>query len=247
LSPTVLTLASSWGAEEVSGAHQPASVLDRFVPPYDLTSDLLFVAALAPAAPLHRAFPQAPFLTLGGRALLVMWFSRITGAVYGTPEGKRQTEGGPGAPLYHELNVVALLRRRAFFVLRIYATSVRTILIAYHYGMPKQLTRMSFDLVNNTLSSSTHVDGRESFVRARLLKAVDPLPSALLPVRIWPALFPFGSATRPLIQAVPQIQIARVDASQLDLGVPWLPQPVSFLPYGLYLPNQCMQLPPPGQ
>jgi hypothetical protein len=244
--PTLLTLASSWGAEEVNDAHcTTTSVLDRFAPPYDLTSDLLFVFALTPAAPLQRAFPQAPLLTLGGRALLVMWFSRITGAVYGTPAGIRQSEGGPGSTLYHELNVVALLRRRAVFVLRIYATSARTILIAYHYGMPKQPTRMSFDVGDGGIVSRANVDGRESFVRARLLKAVAAPLAALLPVRTWPAVFPVGSATRPLIQAVPQLQVARVEAGQVDLGVPWLPEPVSFLPFGLYLPDQCMQLPPP--
>src|SRR5690348_9041188 len=106
----------------------PAPIFTRYSPPFDLLSDMLFAGALAPTGPLRAAFPAVPFLTLGGRTPLVLWFARVKEGCYRDPaSGAVHCLGGPGATLYYELNVLALLRRRGGFVPGIYATSGLTI------------------------------------------------------------------------------------------------------------------------
>jgi hypothetical protein len=146
-----------------------AEALQRYRPPYDLTADMLVVAALCQGAPLRQAFPRVPFLSVRGKTPLVLWFSRITEVCYCDAAGERRCEGGAETALYNELNIIALLRQRALFVPGIYATGERTIRIGHRYGMPKQLTSMHVQ-VHGTHCEASMTDGAcESFVRARLL------------------------------------------------------------------------------
>lgn len=245
-----LNLSTSWGSEELGGAAREAGrgLLDRVAPPYDLTSDMLIVFARAPLAPLQRAFPQHPFLNVGGQALLAAWFSRITQAVYTDEWGRRVSDGGPGAALYHELNIAVARRGPSLFVPRIYATSARTIGIAWHYGMPKQPIAMSFAATGGHVVSEARHDVGHSFVRTRFTgggETLGRLLDNLWPLRVGPAVFPVGSAVNPTLTASPHVQLAQVEAGHLDPGAPWLPEPTPFLPFGVYLAGFAMQLPPP--
>ncbi|HBY95458.1 MAG: hypothetical protein M5U01_26590 [Ardenticatenaceae bacterium] len=224
------------------------SLLERFPPPYDLTSDMMFVAAFCRAAPLQQTFPGVPFLSTRGNALLVMWFSRVKEICYRDESHERRCIGSVETVLYHELNVVALLGQRALFVPGIYATSDLTIRIGHHYGMPKEPTTMSV-WINARRVESEVVDGRRrSFLKVRLLGS-GRWPAAIVsrfwPWRTWPARFPDGREVRPLIERTPRVQIAHVQAGQLALQAAWLPEAVRLLPLGLYVPNLRMQLPPP--
>ena len=223
-------------------------ILTLYGPPFDLTSDMLFVAAFAPAGPLRRAFPGVPFLAVAGRIPLLMWFSRIQEACFRDAAGKRRCLGGPESVLYNELNVIALLRRPAVFVPGIYATSPLTIRLGHRYGMPKQPTTMGLATTRRQIASRV-IDGRRrSFVRARLLgsgRGLAALVSRFWPWWSWPARFPDGRQVRARIVATPRVQLARVRGGRLALDAAWLPRPVPLLPLGIYVPDQRMQLPSP--
>lgn len=238
-----------WPHMEVIKGANGVSVhpLDFYRPPFDLLSDMIFVAALCPTGPLRRAFPGLPFVSLGGRTPLVMWFSRVKRIRYHDEAGAARQMGAADSALYNELNVVALLRQRAFFVPDIYATSDLTIRIGHAYGMPKQFEAMRFGVSGSRLTSDVEKDGRRTWLQARLWgqgRAAGWLLSRLLPLRVWPARFPLGDEIRALIEATPRAQLAQVQG-QLALGTTWLPEAVSLLPLGLYLPDLRMQLPPP--
>jgi hypothetical protein len=61
---------------------------------------------------------------------LVVWFSRITESCYHdqTGEWRRERSSSPEG-IYSEVNVLGPLRRRAVFVLAIYASEARTVQI----------------------------------------------------------------------------------------------------------------------
>ncbi|MDQ4076153.1 MAG: hypothetical protein M3220_07885 [Chloroflexota bacterium] len=224
------------------------NLLEQYSPPFDLTSDMLFVAALCRTGPLQQSFPEVPFLSVGGRTPLVIWLSRVRQIGYYDEHNQLATLGGPRQVLYNELNVVALLHRRAFFVPGIYATGELTIRIGLRYGMPKEATRMDFARQGQTLCSTVVNGGQKSYVWARLLGTGAALarPIAWLwPRRIWPTCFPTDDEVRPLITATPRVQPALVRRGRLALDEPWLPAAVSLLPLGVYLPGQRMELPPP--
>jgi hypothetical protein len=224
-----------------------AAALERYRPPYDLTADMLVVPALCPTAPLRQTFPRVPFLAVRGKTPLVLWFSRITEVCYCDAAGERRCEGGPETALYNELNIIALLHQRAFFVPGIYATGERTIRIGHRYGMPKQLTSMHVQVHGTHFEASMMDSACQSFVRARLLgsgRGVAQMVSRLWPRQLWPARFPAGTQVRAMIQATPRVHVAHVRRGQLCLDTPWLPQAVSLLPVGLYLPRLRMRLPP---
>jgi hypothetical protein len=224
-----------------------AAALERYRPPYDLTADMLVVPALCPTAPLRQTFPRVPFLSVRGKTPLVLWFSRVTEVCYYDAAGERRCEGGAETALYNELNIIALLCQRALFVPGIYATGERTIRIGHRYGMPKQLTSMHVR-VHGTHFEASMMDGAcESFARARLLGAgtrVARIVSRFWPRHLWPTRFPAGTQVRTVIQATPQVHLAHVQVGQLSLDTAWLPEAVSLLPVGLYLPRLRMRLPP---
>ncbi|MBA3532031.1 MAG: hypothetical protein H0T73_08950 [Ardenticatenales bacterium] len=225
---------------------QPAPILKEYTPPYDMLSDMLFVLALCPTGPLQRTFPAQPFLSLAGRTPLLMWYSRVREIKYWHEEERRQL-GDENSILYNELNVLALLRQRALFVPAIYATSDLTIQIGHAYGMPKQKTAMSLEVGRKRLTSIVCDGKRESTLTARLLGPTRPLGrllSRFWPRWVGPICFPDGRETRALIQATPCAQPAWV-RGRLCVKAPWLPTPISLLPIGLYLADQCMTLPPP--
>ena len=224
-----------------------AAALERYRPPYDLTADMLVVPALCPTAPLRQTFPRVPFLAVRGKTPLVLWFSRITEVCYCDAAGERRCEGGAETALYNELNIIALLRQRALFVPGIYATGERTIRIGHRYGMPKQPASMQIR-VDTTHFETSMMDGAcESFARARLLgsgRGVAQMVSRLWPRQLWPARFPIGTDVRAMLQATPRVHVAHVRQGQLCLDTVWLPEAVSLLPVGLYLPHLRMRLPP---
>lgn len=224
----------------------------EYAPPFDLLSDMLFAFAITPAQPLQSTFPDVPFLSVGGRVPLAMWFSRVKEGVYTDPAaGTRRRLGSRNDLLYNELNVVAALRSRAGFVPGIYATSRLTIEIGHRYGMPKQPASMAVHVGSRCFSAALDDRGQRAYVRAWLV-GTGQVPgwffSHLWPVWprwSWPACFPDGRHVRVQIEATPRVQLAYVRAGRLALDAPWLPSPVALLPMGIYLPNQRMHLPPP--
>jgi hypothetical protein len=74
-----LTPATSWGGDDAARPGEPVEgardaveagrpdALADYQPPFEVTADLLVVPALCPTAPLRRAFPSVPFLSLLGR------------------------------------------------------------------------------------------------------------------------------------------------------------------------------------
>lgn len=223
-------------------------ILKTHRPPYDLTSDFLFVSGLAATDPLRRFFPGIPFLSVFGKTPLVLWFSRITEACYYNLDGQRQCDRDTDQIPYTELNVVALLFKRALFVPRIYASSQLPVQIASLYAMPKILHPLEWYGDNSQLLSSLLNQGRHSFVQAQLLKGskiVVRLLSLMLPLTTWPARFPAKSSVRAIIKSAPVVRLALIRKGQLWLPEPWLPEPVSFFPLGLYLPQLKMRLPSP--
>lgn len=234
---------------EVSiAAHEGDDPFRTYPPPFDLTSDMLFVAAFCPAAPLREHFPEIPFLTIFGKTMLIMWFSRITELCYHSTAGvPRCAETYEGVP-YNELNVITLLRRRAIFVPEIYATSDLTLMLGHRYGMPKQATQMHFEAGCTEIRSRVTDGQRESFVRACLFTSgrwFGRLLSRLLPLWTWLSLFPNGSFIRAFIQDVPRVQFARIISGQLTLREPWLPFTINLLPLGVFIPGLRMRLPTP--
>lgn len=228
---------------------------ERHPPPYDVPSDMILVAARPGLEPLRRSFPEQPFEPLGGRALLVAWFSRVLAIHYGGSPADGPARGARGRldavadgfP-YRELNLAVLLRGGRWFVPAIYATSELTLRIGHRYGMPKRLVRMSFEADEARLASRAWAGG-ESFVEARLHLSgrapawlLERLPSWWTPT----VTFPDGSWIRARIDGAARLRPARVLAGRLELREPWLPEPAPLLPWGLYLTGFRMRLPRPG-
>ncbi|MEO8285517.1 MAG: hypothetical protein ABI670_03665 [Chloroflexota bacterium] len=204
---------------EMGQEHRAEEDVTRHLsPPFDLTSDMLFVAGLCPTGPLRAAFLRVPFLSIRGRTPLVAWFSLVKQVCYTTATGERQCMGehepqnelGQAQEgtvrLYNELNVIALLKRRAFFVPGIYATSELTIQVGRSQGMPKEPTIMSLRVQGHEFRSRVVHGARPSWVRARLVgsgRILSSLLSVAWPTRIWPAIFPSSSYVRASILETP--------------------------------------------
>ncbi len=223
-------------------------IVERYRPPYELTSDMLLVVALAPTRNLRCTFAGVPFLSVLGRTPLVVWFSRITQSCYYDAGGEWCCEHGSSSDgIYSELNILGLLRRRALFVPGIYASEARTVHIARHYyGMPKQLAQTIVGTRAKLFEGRLVDHAHASFLRARLLgggSLLGALVSRLWPRSTWSAQFPSGSSVRALLLAASGVQIAHVQAGQLALEAPWLAEARPFLPIGLYVLGLQMRLP----
>jgi hypothetical protein len=235
-------------AADAPGSQGSTSLPVEHSPPFDLTSDMLFVMALARTGPLQQCFPRMPFFSLRGKTPLAIWFSRVKEACYGTGAGNRRCEGGLDATLYDEITVLVLLRQRAVFVPDIYATSDLSVRIARCYGMPKHLVQMTMQVAGSRVASTYSAVGGLSYVRARLWgsgKTLARMASLLWPLCTWPARFPSGRRIRALIQATPRAHVARIVDGQLALDAAWLPEAVPLLPLGLYVRDLRMRLPSP--
>jgi hypothetical protein len=224
------------------------ALAEQYVPPLNLTSDMLFALALCPTAPLQRTFPGVPFWAWLGQTPLVMWFSRITAAWYDDPAGARHCESDVARGLYNELTVIALLRTQAIFVPGIYATSERTIAVGqYRYGMPKQPAIMQVRQRPGRFRARVAVGCHESNVTARLLgrgQLFARLLARSWPRPSWPVHFPSGHQVQPLIQATPRVQLAQIQRGRLATGAAWLPHPARLWPIGAYISGLQMRLPP---
>jgi hypothetical protein len=234
--------------EAIESGATPEHPLTHYQPPFDLLSDMIFVAALCPTGPLRQAFPGVPLLSIFGRTPLFMWFSRVKEIRYHDENREHGVMGGPNVVLYNELNVVAAMRQRGFFVPGIYATSPLTIQIGRgYYGMPKYSTEMTFQVAGQRLTSEERAGLCHTTLRARLFTrgmVAGKVLSRLLPLRTWPACLPSGDSVRALIERTPRAQPAWV-RGRLELDEPWLPEAAPLLPFGLYLPDLRMQLPRP--
>jgi hypothetical protein len=210
---------------------------------------MLFALAFAPAAPLRRAFPGVPFVALAGRTPLLVWFSRVRQGCAVSADGEWRCEGGDSEMLYHEVTVIGLLRRRALFVPGIYATSVRSTLLARHYyRMPKETVAMSL----STRGARFEAHGLDGACRSRLraqLLGSGHWPAWFLrplwPLRVWPVLFPAGTHVEAVVDAAPRVYLAAVSEGRLRVNAPWLRRPVRLLPLGLYVPALRLRLLPP--
>jgi hypothetical protein len=235
------------GLPDDAGARS-TNILDVYVPPFDLTAEMLFAGVLCPTHWLKQSFPDVPFLSLWGRTPLALWFSRINQIVYNLPDGGTNVLGAPDATLYNELNIMALLRRPAFFVPGIYATTDLTIRIGRTYGMPKQMTKMTYERQGKRITSENWHGGRRSEVQATVWgsgKALGTIARWLLPLRIWEARFPEGQPLRPLLEDIPRLAPARIQRGEIWVNEPWMPQPLPLLPFGFHAPALRMKLPPP--
>jgi hypothetical protein len=127
----------------------------------------------------------------------------------------------------------------------IYANSALTLAIGHRYGMPKRPAEIRFAVADERVTSSVVDRGARSAVEASLLASGRVLGALLrlaLPRRSWTARFPSGTAVRARVTRLPRAQLAGVRGS-LALTEPWLPEPVSLLPLGLFVPGLRMRLP----
>jgi hypothetical protein len=225
-------------------------VLARYVPPFDLESDMLFALAVADARHLRSAFPGVPFREVGGRAPLLLWFSRVRRIWHG-PAAARSCLDERGGYGYDELTVAVPITARTpfvpgtLFVPGIYATSSLTLAIGHRYGMPKRSVGMRFDADPERVTSSALDRGARSEIEASLLASGRVLGAWLrlaLPWWTWTARFPSGSAVRARVTRLPRAQLAGVRGT-LTLAEPWLPEPVPLAPLGLFVPGLRMRLP----
>lgn len=229
-------------------ATEPQAVFEHYAPPFDLTSDFLFALAFAPNAPLRNAFPELPFLSIARRTPLVVWFSRVRHILYTNAEGRRQEMGGPKAILYDEINVAALLKAQQFFIPAIYSSSPLAVQIGHAYGMPKNLAPVQIEQTDTTFNTLLQSAEHRSYIIAeRLLQSrvLRFISHRFLPRPIWKALFPASTCVTPIVQPMHTPQWYRIREGGFDRPLPWLPNPIPFLPIGMYSPGQEMQLPPP--
>jgi hypothetical protein len=239
----------SVGLEHSTGAGSDAWVaVERYRPPFVLTSDMLFVMALAPTRHLQRSFPGVPFVSILGRTPLVVWFSRITESCYHDQAGEWRCERSSSPEgIYSEVTVLGLLRQQAVFGPAIYASDVRTVQIGRrYYGMPKQLAQTDVRVGEARFEGTLIDDARPSFVHARLFgggRGVGAVVARLWPRWTWPVHFPSGGHVRALILATPRLQVARIHAGQIAVQTPWLRAARPLLPIGLYVGGLRIQLP----
>lgn len=223
---------------------------ESYPPPFDLTSDMLLLGATCAAAPLEAAFPGLPFVSLGGRALLGIWFARILEIRSG--QGARSRSGPEGSPQgvpYEELNVAALLRNRRLFVPGIYASSDLSLRLGHRYGMPKKWTNMSYRSSRREVRSHATVGKAASFVSARSLPGGRLVGTGLartLPWWSWRVDFPGGSWIESLIESGGGARLLWVKEGELSLDEPWLPRGATLRGPALHIPRQRMMLPAPA-
>jgi len=232
-------------ADRAGGGHDD-DVLARYVPPFDLESDMLFALAAAHARHLRSAFRGVRFGAVGGREPLLLRFSRVRRIWHG-PSGARSCLDERDGHGYDELALAVPLPARTLFVPGIYATSPLTLAIGHRYGMPKRSAAMRFAVDAERVSSWAAQWGARSEVDASLLASGRVLGSLLrrtLPQWSWPARYPSGAAVRARVQPLPRAQPAGVRGT-LALPEPWLPDPVRLAPPGLFVPGLEMRLPAP--
>ncbi|GHO70452.1 hypothetical protein KSC_093440 [Ktedonobacter sp. SOSP1-52] len=228
------------------GATTSTSLFAEYRPPFDLTSDMLFVLAWCPSRALSQVFEDVSFLSLAGKTPLLLWFSHVSRVCYSDPRGEQHCLSG--AAEYDELNVVAFLRGSMLFAPAIYATSDLTIQLGHGYGMPKQPTDMQVQVGEKWFSSHVRDGAQQSCIRARLLgsgKGIARLISRWLPRWTCPVRFPSGCSIHALLEETPRVQLAHIQSGHLALSVRWLPNAVRLFPLGCYVPGLRMRLPPP--
>lgn len=222
---------------------------DVYHPPFDLVSDMLFATASAPVEPLRAAFPDVPFASAMGRALLAVWFTRVLEIRFG-----RKGRNDVGTRIssddlpYQELNVAVLLHGRSVFVPGIYATSDLTLELGHRYGMPKAHARMEYGTDGSSVVSRAVVNGDETRVRAHVPTVGRPLGALVastLPWWSWPLHFPGGSWIEGYVRSADGARAAWVREGRLALNVPWLPHAVALWRPALHIPRQRMTLPDP--
>lgn len=223
---------------------------ETYPPPFDLTSDMLLLGATCAVAPLQAVFPALPFVSLGGRALLGIWFARIMEIRCGQG-GRRRIEAdeSPAGVPYDELNVAALLRNRRLFVPGIYASSHLSLRLGHRYGMPKKWTNMDYRASGREVRSHAVVENARSFVTARSLPGGRLVGTGLartLPWWSWRVDFPSGSWIESLIESGGGARLLWVKEGELTLDEPWLPRAVTLRGPALHIPRQRMMLPEPA-
>lgn len=221
---------------------------ETYPPPFNLDSDLLLVAGTCALAPLRSTFPHVPFLEVGSRAVLGVWFARVHDIRSGPNGGRRIRPATPSDLPYQELNVGVLLRGRRLFVPGIYATSELTLALGHRYGMPKKQARMTYQFSGGEVSSQVRSDGGDSRVVARSVtggRLAGTLVSRALPWWSWPVHFPSGSRIEALLERAEDTRLVWLSDRRLALNEPWLPEPVSLWRLGLHVPRQRMRLPAP--
>jgi hypothetical protein len=220
-------------------------------PPYDLRSDMLLAVALVPSGPLRAGFPSVPFLSLGGRTPVAVWFAKITVGCHRTPGGERVCISDRLSIPYSELTVLAALSEPAAFVPGIYTTSHLVLRIGDLYGMAKRPAHATFPRGGRHFRSVVQpfTNGKSSFVQAEIVGSGRPL--AWLASRVMPFIspsvyLPMGASVRAVLTRVRLAHLALVRDGSLDVGEPWLSRPVPFLPLGVYLRDFWMHMPVPG-
>lgn len=210
---------------------------------------MLLLGATCPLQPLAAAFPALPFASVGGRALLGIWFARILEIRHGQGgRGRISSEEEPEGIPYQELNIAALLRTKRLFVPGIYATSDLTLRLGHRYGMPKQLARMDYRATRKEVRSHAVIDGANSFVRARPLTGGRLVGAGLarsLPWWTWRVDFPGGSWIESFIESGGGARVLWVTEGQLVLDEAWLARRVTLRGPALHIPRQRMTLPAP--
>lgn len=262
-----LTPATSWGAgdrtllaEDGGVSPAAAAVLARYRPPIEVTADMLVVAAFCASRPLRRAFPDVPFLSIFGRTLLLVWFSRITAGCAHDSSDRRWCE----AACYHEVTAVVPVGpsrqwRRwqlpALFAPEIRATSARSTVIARAYWrMPKLLTSIRLCTMGSRfealeLDPPDHRHGADAHQGSRVQAVVlgsgallGTLLGRLWPVHRWRVRFPAGTEARGSVRAGPRVHLAWIRHGRLGFSRAWCPSRPGLVPLGLYAPGLRMLL-----
>jgi hypothetical protein len=220
-------------------------------PPYDLRSDMLLAVALCATGPMLEAFPGVPFLALGGKTPVAAWFAKITVGCHRNAAGERECASGRLSIPYCELTVLAALSEPRAFVPGIYTTSELVLRIGDLYGMAKHPAHATFPHHGHLFLSHIQplTSGRSSFARARILgsgRTLAWLASRMMPFTSPSVLLPARTSVRAVLPEVGRAHVALVRDGRLEVGEPWLPRPVPFLPVGLYLRDLWMHMPVPG-
>lgn len=225
------------------------NILSAYTPPFTLLSDMLVGIAFIPTLPLHRTFPNTPFLSITGHTPLAFWVSAVHQIDYHHNTQPDQL-GGKTINLYDEVTFVLPLRRKAFFVPDIYANDALTVEIGHEYGMPKQLNAitfthgmMQFEVWGKDTMAGTHFRATP-ITESQLLKRI---VKWLFPLKVWPVIFPDGRYVRPTLTAARSVTVVRFQERQLAVRAEWLPDPITILSFGFWVPGQEMVMPPPPQ
>lgn len=222
-------------------------VISRYIPPYDLTADMVFTLGFIPSGNVKDTFPGVKFLSVLGKMPVIITFAHYKKVCFTTEKNDRSCI--EKKTVYNEIFFATFLQRFAVFVPTLLATSDLSIEIAKYYDMPKRKFSMDFTQTNTKIDATASDANKKSslsVLRLPFTSIIAKVVSLFLPLKSWQVFFPSSKSTRGYLQSISSAELGIVKQSDVQVNEKWLGK-IMIVPLCLFVSDFVFKLPPPKE